>query len=87
MSHYINAGARNPATGALFPSKKALREAIRDTPGDVLVFGTSAFTLGDYRADEIPAGVNFSIVGPDPYTSRKYYATLTRTPAGKLKLS
>lgn len=81
---YVNTGAyvhnRRPA------SKKALREAI--AAGVPVWFdGTDAFTPGNYAPDDIPVGVKLSVVGPDPYTKRSWYATVTRDASGKVKVA
>jgi hypothetical protein len=80
---YINVGAR--VNGARPASKKALREALKDNPGSVTFDGTSPFGeqfSGTVRS--IPADATLSVVGPDPYTSRKWYASVTRDAAGKI---
>jgi hypothetical protein len=72
---YIN--GKRPA------SKKAVREAVRDTPESVRCEGTSIRGDDfDGPASDLPAGASVHFVGPDPYTSRKYYGTLTRTAKG-----
>jgi hypothetical protein len=38
-------------------------------------------------AEEIPAGATLSVVGPDPFTSRRWYATVTRTANGSVKVA
>jgi hypothetical protein len=56
-------------------SKKALREALDANPDSVTFDDTSAFNnRGLVHAEELnPSAV---IVGPDPYTSRKWYANV-----------
>jgi hypothetical protein len=75
---YENVGAR--VNGERPKSKKALKEAVRDNPGSVTFDPTSLFTtaLEDFRADRGNDwhGVILTVTGPDPYTSRKWYATV-----------
>ncbi|MCD6056517.1 MAG: hypothetical protein K0Q89_47 [Thermomicrobiales bacterium] len=71
---YIN--GKRPA------SKKAVKEALNTTPESVEVettrFGHEALA---YALDLKP-GTKVNFVGPDPYTSRKFYGTLQRTTLG-----
>jgi hypothetical protein len=82
---YINAGAY--VNGLRPKSKTALKAAI--VAGDEVVFDkTSAFDgAGSLTPHNIPHGIVVSVVGPDPYTSRKWYANITRTLDGKVKVS
>jgi len=78
---YENVGAfvagRRPA------SKAALKAALKDAPGTVTFDSTSAFGGGQtYTPDTIPAGVTLSVCGPDPYRSRKFYASVAIGPKG-----
>lgn len=58
---YINCGVW--VDGKRPPSKRALREALRqDAP------------------DQIQDGDTLTVVGPDPYRNRKWYASVTRDP-------
>jgi hypothetical protein len=86
----MNIGARSVSTGADYPSKAALKRAIAADPSDVLFYSTEMFTVlsvSEFRASEIPADVTDTmyLTGPDPYRSRKYYATVTRRFAGAVK--
>lgn len=92
---YINVGAKFDDGSGAGPvrvrSKKTLKDALKGHAGDV-VFDNTAMTLGngehlgggqaEYRGDEVPEGVSLSVVGPDPYTDRRWYATVQRTATG-----
>lgn len=74
----MNVGARSVQTGQNFPSKAALKRAIKDSPQDVEFYPTSIFNAPEsIRAGEMTV---FSepvyVVGPDPETSRKFYASV-----------
>jgi hypothetical protein len=57
-------------------SKKEVKEAVTQMDHDrIRIEGTSAFGGYDGPLSEAPVG-NYHIVGPDPYTSRKFYLTL-----------
>lgn len=58
-----------------YPTKKALREAVKLNPEDVVFFDTSAFANnGTVTIDQLkPSDV---IVGPDPYGRRSWYANV-----------
>lgn len=65
------------------PSKAALKRALAATPELVAFDPTSAFgPSGAFNGDHIPAGAILSVVGPDPYSDRRWYATVSRTPKG-----
>lgn len=70
MSNY---GAQH-ADGSNFKSKKALREAVA-AGESVIFYDTSAFNnRGNPSAAELsPIDV---VVGPDPYTDRRWYANV-----------
>lgn len=82
---YINTGAyvqgKRPAT------KKALREAV--AAGLAVIFdSTSPFADGKgCTPSTIPAGTKLSVVGPDPYRDRKWYATVTVSANGTVKVA
>jgi hypothetical protein len=54
-----------------------------ERPNLVYLYSTSAFGNGSYEgpASELPEGMTFCVVGPDPYKSRKWYATVERVGA------
>lgn len=67
-------------------TKKAVKEAIATRPDTVQLEATSAFfDEFDGLISEAPDGC-YTFVGPDPYTSRKFYGAITVT-AGKATVS
>lgn len=76
---YINVGAVKVADESPIPTKKALKELLTSEPSEVLFFNT-AFKLGPgeqmYRGNELDPQYTYQVVGPDPYTSRKWYASV-----------
>ena len=86
---FVNVGVRyrndNPdiKPGTDIPTKAALKRAIADTPGNIELYET---TMGRediwYTSDQLLIGVKYSVVGPNPYTSRKWYATVEKTAKG-----
>jgi hypothetical protein len=80
---FINTGVY--INGKRPKTKKELREAIKNDPSSVTFDVTSMFdSTSSYKADDaelIRSGVALSIVGPDPYNDRKWYATYKK---GKL---
>jgi hypothetical protein len=79
MGSYVNVGAVKLADRSPILTKKALKALLADEPGEVLFFNT-ALGLGpgnqEYRADELDPQYSYQVCGPDPYTSRKWYATV-----------
>lgn len=70
-------------------SKSAFKAAIKDSPANVYLFSTTAVPGAEKwsgTADKLPDGMEFNVVGPDPYTRRDWYATVTKTARGKLKV-
>jgi hypothetical protein len=58
-------------------SKKAVKDAIASNPDGVYIEATSPFGQEyDGPAGDLPVGTKVSFVGPDPYTSRKFYGTI-----------
>lgn len=83
---YLNTGAY--VEGERAPSKKALREAVKAHPESVRFDLTSQFDgQGDWTPEDVGPGVTLSVVGPDPYTSRRWYASVTRDAKGVLVVS
>jgi hypothetical protein len=73
---FINAGAfvdgNRPAT------KKALKDAVKDNPASVWFYGTSPMGPACPRTlAELAPGTTLTVAGPDPYNSRKWYASVT----------
>ena len=76
---YVNVGAY--VDGVRPRTKKALREALAVSPADVRFDQTSALAAGkisscDLRGDAVPPGYRLAVVGPDPYTHRRWYAVV-----------
>lgn len=67
--------------GRRFPSKKALKERARDYGDDAGTFCLQATSLFgdeyDGPIEDAPNGTYY-VVGPDPYTSRKWYAQVIK---------
>jgi hypothetical protein len=63
-------------------SKKALKEAIAQEPGDVTLEATSLFG-NDYAGSlaTAPSG-EYYVVGPCPHTKRSWYRTINVSAAG-----
>lgn len=84
---YINVGAWT-RDGSRPQSKKALKDALKADPTAIRFEGTSMLGPAfEGTAEEIPAGATLSVVGPDPFTSRRWYATVTRTANGSVKVA
>lgn len=93
MTVYISVGAC--VNGSRPATKKVLREALADPAHRVRFDNTAAAWFpsesswdpaGDNLAD-LPVGVVLSVTGPDPYTDRRWYASVTRLANGKIKVS
>lgn len=79
---YYNCGAL--FNGERVPNKKRLRELLAESPVDIYFDGTAMVKDVDgYRGNELPEGVILSVVLPDPYHDRRFYANV-RNKGGKL---
>lgn len=73
---YVNCGAyvdgKRPAT------KAALKRALAENPAGVEFDGTSPMgpQFSDMSGVNVPEGMSLSVVGPDPFTKRNWYATV-----------
>lgn len=79
---YINVGVF--INGERPPSKKALREALKDAP-ETVVFDQTALIRNEFSGvyitlDLVPTDTTLTVVGPDPYRNRRWYASVTRDP-------
>lgn len=92
MSTYLNVGVRWAKTGERMPSKKALKDAIELGPDLIEFDGTSplqsggekVWTLADIHQDQ---NLVLSVVGPDPYTNRRWYAQVRIGAKGKVRVT
>jgi hypothetical protein len=83
---WINSGAQD-LNGQRIKTKRALKAALAADPSSVRFDATALNASGQiYRADELGFGDSLMVVGPDPYTSRKWYATVSRDLDGKIKV-
>ncbi len=63
-------------------SKAQVKQAVRDGQ-EVVLENTSWFGDGQNRlVTELAVGESVSFVGPNPYQSRKFYGTISRTQRG-----
>lgn len=84
MTDYVQGGAQfTPPNGK--KTKAALKEMVKTNPSSVRLYATSS--MGPQfsgTADTLPEGMEFNVVGPDPYRKRDWYATVKRGPRGAL---
>jgi hypothetical protein len=70
------------------PSKTKLKQYMKDTPGLVVFYDTSAFSPEMEKTGQtLTEGKKYAVVGPNPYNSRKWYATVIRTVDGRTLVS
>lgn len=67
-------------------TKAALKEEIKKNPSKVYLYSTLAFPDDRWSgyAHELPEGVEFNVVGPDPFKARNWYATVKRNAKGEV---
>lgn len=82
---YVNVGAY--VDGRRPKSKKAVREALADNPLRVhfdVTSGLGSHAGRTFQGDQVPLGVTLSLVGPDPYTDRRFYGSIVKRPDGRV---
>lgn len=65
-------------------SKKQVKELLLTQPEAVYLEATSTFGEYDGPASGLPEGKTVYIVGPDPYTNRKFYGQIRKNGNGRL---
>lgn len=92
---FVNVGV-NDKSGNRVSTKKKMRELIAnavETEQDDLIFfdQTSVVQSGEVPGtialSDLKPGTKLSVVGPDPYTKRNWYATVEVKSDGKVKVS
>jgi hypothetical protein len=85
---WINVGCKIGEPADWCPSKKAMKDALRESPVDVMFIGTALLDTAQWsgRGSEIPIGVKLSVCGPDPFTQRRWHATVTRSADGRIRV-
>lgn len=76
--------------GANFDGKKTksnLKAQIANDPDNVQLYSTAVVGSNHWSgfASNLPEGMEFNVVGPDPYTARDWYATVYRNGYGVVK--
>lgn len=88
MSGYLNCGASHTVSRKRIRTKKEMRELLAVDPSSVTFDVTSMYDpLDDFTGDRIPDKTALTVVGPDPYMTRRWYASVTRKTDGTLKVS
>lgn len=86
MSNYVNVGAID-SKGQRVPTKKALKELVAanlDKPdAELIMFDQTSMIHsgglpGNIVLRDLPEGHILSVVGPDPYRKRNWYANVER---------
>ncbi|MFI2616633.1 hypothetical protein [Streptomyces sp. NPDC018584] len=85
---FINVGAS--VGGARVASKAALKRALTSDPASVTFDRTAAVGPDagqpDIKGDALPTGDKLTVAGPDPYTNRRWYATVHVDDSGKITI-
>lgn len=90
MSEWHNTGAKHDSDSSDIPTKKALKALIASDPAEVRIYSTDAFGPNyrkEWNSDNLVVGDKYTVTGPNPYTSRKWYATIEKLPNGTIKVS
>jgi len=82
---YVNVGARDVSNNKDIPTKSDLKGRMVNYPQTVELYVTDAFGPNAGKVvigDNLEIGVKYTVTGPNPYTSRKWYATVEKTVKG-----
>ena len=81
MTDYINGWCPEHAT------KKSLASAVKADPSKVRFQCTSEYgTVFNGAVSDMPKGATLSVVGPNPFTKRDWYASIAFTASGMLRV-
>jgi len=84
---YVNVGVRSGITD--IKTKKTLKELISENPSGVTFYETSIYGTyhggEDFNGEDLKDGINYSVCGPNPFTDRRWYATV-KLEKGKIKV-
>lgn len=87
---FINVGASD-AQGERIPTKAALKRALKEDPASVTFDRTAVVGpdkgAGPIKGDDLPANDKLTVVGPDPYTNRRWYATVYLNTHGNISVN
>ena len=87
MSEWQNVGVRSNLTGHDIPTKTELKRQIAQKAAIVTFYSTDAFGENAGKlwfGDSLEIGVKYSVAGPNPYTSRKWFATVEKSANGTI---
>jgi hypothetical protein len=87
MTEWQNVGVRDNLTGRDIPTKSELKRQIGQKAATVTFYSTDAFGANAEKlwfGDSLTIGVKYSVAGPNPYTSRKWFATVERSAKGTI---
>jgi hypothetical protein len=83
---YINAGCFDK-NGKRIPTKKQLKEMLKADPESVVFDKTAIYDgAGTLQLHELGDGEILSVVGPDPFRDRKWYASVRKV-NGRVKVA
>jgi hypothetical protein len=89
MSNWQNVGVKDKEFGTDIPTKAALKRALEENRANVTFYSTDAVGANQgkrWNGRELDHTVKYTVVGPNPYTSRKWYATVEFTQTGVLRV-
>lgn len=87
MTEWQNVGVQDNLTGRDIPTKAELKRQIGQRAATVTFYSTDAFGTNAAKlwfGDSLEIGVKYSVTGPNPYTSRKWFATVEKSASGKI---
>jgi hypothetical protein len=94
MTTWINSGVIDKLTGQRVKTKAELRRLLAGAPQNVTFDHTALGDTARFNGSEVAEMLfqakgtkAYTVVGPDPYTKRVWYATVTVNRLGNLKVT
>ena len=79
---FIQGGAKNVKdnrNGAIIKTKKELKELVKEDPANVYFYSTGMFgNQFNGNVSNMHSTDSLTVVGPDPYNARNWYATISK---------
>lgn len=84
---WVNLGALDKSTNSDIATKKELKAKLLESPKTVELYVTDAFgpnAHNRFNGEGLQVGTKYTVVGPNPYRSRKWYATVEKQWNGRI---
>ena len=84
---WVNLGAHDKGTYSDFATKRAFKDKLLESPNTVELYVTDLIgpnAHNRFNGTDFQIGTKYTVTGPNPYKSRKWYATVEKRWDGKI---